>query len=171
MKVLVTGCAGFIGFHLSQVLLARGDTVVGLDNLNDYYDPARKEANLQEVKSLAHKEKWKGEFHFVKGDIRNRELLRDLFSQYAFDGVIHLAAMVGAGATASDLPRYAGHNDLGTAAVLAAMHATGVRRFVQASSMVEPGGSSTGTSRAPACSRCIAKRRTRTRRSCRHTCS
>ena len=93
--ILVTGAAGFIGSHTAETLLRRGDHVVGLDNLNDYYDPARKEANLQEVKSLAQKEKWKGEFHFVKGDIRNRELVRDLFNQFVFDGVIHLAAMAG----------------------------------------------------------------------------
>ncbi|MDR4493208.1 MAG: SDR family NAD(P)-dependent oxidoreductase [Nitrospirales bacterium] len=116
--ILVTGAAGFIGSHTAETLLRRGDCVVGLDNLNDYYDPARKEANLQEVKSLAQKEKWKGEFHFIKGDIRNRELIRDLFAQYTFDGVIHLAAMAGVRVSIDDPGLYYDVNVNGTLALL-----------------------------------------------------
>lgn len=116
--ILVTGAAGFIGSHTAETLLRRGDRVVGVDNLNDYYDPARKEANLQEVKSLAQEGKWKGEFHFVKGDIRDRELIRDLFAQYAFDGVIHLAAMAGVRVSIDDPGLYYDVNVKGTLALL-----------------------------------------------------
>ena len=64
--ILVTGAAGFIGSHASQAFLTRGDTVVGLDNLNDYYDPARKLANLAEVQASAADN---GQFTFVKGNV------------------------------------------------------------------------------------------------------
>lgn len=116
--ILVTGAAGFIGSHTVETLWRRGDRVVGVDNLNDYYDPARKEANLQEVKNLAQNEKWKGEFHFVKGDIRNRQLIEDLFGQYAFDGVIHLAAMAGVRVSIDDPGLYYDVNVNGTLALL-----------------------------------------------------
>ena len=69
---LVTGAAGFIGSHTAVRLLERGDRVVGLDNLNDYYDPARKRANLEEVRRVARR----GQFTFVEGDIRDRALVR-----------------------------------------------------------------------------------------------
>ena len=90
--ILVTGAAGFIGSHVAQTLLARGDIVVGLDNLNDYYDPARKRANLQEVeRSTFHVSR----FTFVEGDIRDCVLISRLFTEYRFDAIVHLAAMAG----------------------------------------------------------------------------
>src|SRR3954470_24701061 len=89
---LVTGAAGFIGSHTAIRLLERGDHVVGLDNFNDYYDPARKRANLSEVQRVAER---CGQFSFVEGDIRNRALLAELFEKHEFSGVAHLAAMAG----------------------------------------------------------------------------
>ncbi|MBA3942956.1 MAG: SDR family NAD(P)-dependent oxidoreductase [Herpetosiphonaceae bacterium] len=110
-SILVTGAAGFIGSNLTQVLLARGDTVVGLDNLNDYYDPARKAANLAEMQGVV---KGAGHFVFAKGDIRDRALLAQLFAEHAFDVVIHLAAMAGVRASIEDPHLYYDVNLIGT---------------------------------------------------------
>jgi UDP-glucuronate 4-epimerase len=90
--ILVTGAAGFIGSHVAQAILGRGDSVVALDNLNPYYDPARKRANLANIQSQALDSRL---FTFTEGDIRDRTLVDELFAEYAFDGVAHLAAMAG----------------------------------------------------------------------------
>jgi UDP-glucuronate 4-epimerase len=88
MKVLVTGAAGFIGMRVIQGLLARGDDVVGVDNLNDYYDMALKEARLACV--VAHPG-----FRFVRLDIADAEGIGKLFRQEGFQRVVHLAAQAG----------------------------------------------------------------------------
>src|SRR5260221_3720004 len=97
--LLVTGAAGFIGSNTAETLLARGDRVVGLDNLNDYYDPARKRANVAEVRRAAPGE---AAYEFVEGDIRDRALLDGLFGKHGFDAVIHLAAMAGVRVSVED---------------------------------------------------------------------
>lgn len=88
MKVLVTGAAGFIGSHLAEKLANRGDEVVGLDNFNDYYDPAKKRAN--EMRLVAYPN-----FKMVEADIRDRERMLHLFEKENFEAVAHLAAMAG----------------------------------------------------------------------------
>ena len=88
MKILVTGAAGFIGMHASQRLLARGDEVVGLDNLNDYYDPTLKDARLARLTPYP-------AFRFVKMDVADRAGMEQLFASEKFDRVIHLAAQAG----------------------------------------------------------------------------
>jgi UDP-glucuronate 4-epimerase len=88
MKILVTGAAGFIGFFVSQALLARGDEVVGLDNLNDYYDPRLKIARLDILRQ--HKN-----FRFVKLELIDRRGIEALFAAEKFNRVIHLAAQAG----------------------------------------------------------------------------
>ena len=88
MKVLVTGAAGFIGMHVSQILLARGDSVVGLDNLNDYYDVQLKLDRLARLTPHAG-------FRFVKMDVADREGMAKLFADEKFDRVVHLAAQAG----------------------------------------------------------------------------
>jgi UDP-glucuronate 4-epimerase len=90
-KILVTGAAGFIGMHTAEALLARGDRVVGLDNLNAYYDPALKEARLQRLKSLPNA---KG-FSFIRAELSDAKAIAEVFESYVFDGVIHLAAQAG----------------------------------------------------------------------------
>lgn len=93
MKVLVTGAAGFIGFHVSKRLLDRGDDVVGIDNFNDYYDPALKEARAQLLQDTAQQSS--GDFTLVRGSIADKALIDECFTQHQFDRVIHLAAQAG----------------------------------------------------------------------------
>lgn len=116
--ILVTGAAGFIGSHTVEFLVKRGDQVIGFDNLNDYYDPARKEGNLREITEHARVGKWPGTFQFLKGDIRDRELVSQLFSDYRFDAVIHLAAMAGVRVSINDPGQYYDVNVLGTLVLL-----------------------------------------------------
>src|SRR5258706_7894624 len=97
--ILVTGAAGFIGSHTAQSLLERGDRVVGLDNLNDYYDPARKRGNLAELAAVAGAQE---RFTFIQGDIRDRKLLSELFAKHQFTAVAHLAAMAGVRVSVDD---------------------------------------------------------------------
>ncbi|MFO0073714.1 MAG: SDR family NAD(P)-dependent oxidoreductase, partial [Gemmatimonas sp.] len=87
-KILVTGAAGFIGYHTSERLLARGDTVVGLDNVNDYYDPTLKAARLARLQGQPG-------FTFVKLDLGDRAGIERLFATERFDKVINLAAQAG----------------------------------------------------------------------------
>jgi dTDP-L-rhamnose 4-epimerase len=121
MRVLVTGGAGFIGSHVADLLASRGHDVVVLDALLT-------EAHGDDPPA------WTARHQLVTGDVRNRALLGELLR--GVDAVCHQAAMVGHGLDPADAPRYAGHNDYGTAVLLAEMHAAGVRRLVLASSMV-----------------------------------
>ena len=93
MKVLVTGSAGFIGFHTAAKLITRGDAVVGIDNVNDYYDPALKEARLAELDRIA--EANSAEYTFIRGDLSDQATVDKCFSDHGFDRVIHLAAQAG----------------------------------------------------------------------------
>ena len=91
MRVLVTGAAGFIGYHTSLYLLNRGDEVIGIDSLNDYYDPSLKEARLEELKNNPNS----NNFKFYKVNLANPVELESIFAQHSFDRVIHLAAQAG----------------------------------------------------------------------------
>ncbi len=88
MNFLVTGAAGFSGFHVSQRLLAAGHQVVGIDNLNDYYDVSLKQARLDQISPHP-------AFTFIKMDLADRQAISSLFEQHAFERVIHLAAQAG----------------------------------------------------------------------------
>lgn len=128
--ILVTGASGFIGSHTVQRLLERGDTVVGLDNFNDYYDPSLKRAYLNELQSTPGAS---GNFHFVEGDIRDGELLRRLFAEYSFDAVAHLAAMAGVRASIDNPYLYYDVNLTGTLNLLEATREHRTGNFVLAS--------------------------------------
>ncbi len=127
---LVTGAAGFIGSHTALSLLDQGHTVVGLDNLNDYYTPLRKRANLKEVASRATDP---SRFVFVEGDVRDRALLDRLFSQYEFGAIVHLAAMAGVRASTEQPWLYYDVNLTGTLNLLEAARHYGRPNFVFAS--------------------------------------
>jgi UDP-glucuronate 4-epimerase len=123
---LVTGAAGFIGFHTAKRLLERGDAVVGLDNLNDYYDVSLKEARLA---LLAHPN-----FRFVKLDLADREGMKRLFETERFDAVIHLAAQAGVRYSLQNPHVYVDSNLVGFANVLEGCRHAKIAHLVYASS-------------------------------------
>lgn len=127
MNVLVTGAAGFIGMHVAQILLARGDTVVGIDNLNDYYDPALKHARLATLRPHAN-------FHFVAGDIADRTTVEALFAAHGFDAVVNLAAQAGVRYSLKNPHAYVQSNLVGFANLLEGCRHHGIKHFVYASS-------------------------------------
>ncbi|MCQ3828857.1 NAD-dependent epimerase [Microbulbifer elongatus] len=93
MKHLITGNAGFIGFHVARTLMARGDDVVGIDNVNDYYETSLKEARLRELERAA--QQYGVNYRFERANIANRAALDKVFADHQFDRVIHLAAQAG----------------------------------------------------------------------------
>ncbi len=93
MKVLVTGSAGFIGFHVAKLLLERGDEVVGFDSVNSYYDPSLKEARLERLARTAREAN--SNFTFFRANLADRTPVEECFSAHSFDQVIHLAAQAG----------------------------------------------------------------------------
>ena len=127
MRIIVTGAAGFIGSHVAEALLARGDSVLGIDEVNDYYDPRQKEANLTILSR--HKK-----FSFKRLDIRDAEALTAAFAAFKPDKVVHLAARAGVRPSIEQPRLYYEVNVLGTLNVLEAMRATHVRDLVAASS-------------------------------------
>jgi UDP-glucuronate 4-epimerase len=138
-RILVTGSAGFIGSHTVEQLLARGNSVVGLDNLNDYYDPARKRKNVEEVKASAPDP---SRYEFIQGDIRDRSLVRNLL-QTGFDAVVHLAAMAGVRVSVDDPWLYYDVNLGGTLNLLDAAREFGKPNFVFASTSSAYGATTT----------------------------
>ena len=126
MRVLVTGAAGFIGFHTARALLARGDEVVGVDNLNDYYDPKLKDARLAIL------ERERG-FRFDKLDIADREAMQQIFDRDQFGAVVHLAAQAGVRHSISNPHVYVQSNVTGFLHVLEGCRRQRVGHLVYAS--------------------------------------
>ena len=133
MKILVTGAAGFIGMATALKLLARGDEVVGLDNLNDYYDVALKQSRLDLL--LAH-----AGFRFVRLDVADRAGVEALFASEKFDRVIHLAAQAGVRYSLQNPHAYADSNLTGFVNILEGCRHHGVQHLVYASSSSVYGG-------------------------------
>jgi UDP-glucuronate 4-epimerase len=127
VKLLVTGGAGFIGSHLVDRRLARGDRVVVLDDFNDYYDPAIKRANVRPHEANP-------SYRLAEGDIRDRGLVFRLFTEERFDAVVHLAARAGVRPSLTQPVLYEEVNCIGTIHLLDAAVAHGKPRFIFASS-------------------------------------
>jgi len=125
--VLVTGAAGFIGMHVARKLLDAGHAVVGIDNLNDYYDPALKRSRLEELKRFAL-------FQFEKIDVADRPAVAGLFAAGRFPRVVHLAAQAGVRHSLTDPHAYADANLLGFLNVLEGCRRAGCRHLLYASS-------------------------------------
>ena len=126
MRVLVTGAAGFIGSHVCQVLLDRGDEVAGVDNLNDYYDVSLKQARLDRLLD-------KPGFSFAKVDIGHAEPFREAFRSASPDRVVHLAAQAGVRYSLEHPQAYVDANVTGTLNVLEAVRHEGTQHLVYAS--------------------------------------
>lgn len=127
MHILVTGAAGFIGSHVSKLLRERGDTIVGIDNLNNYYDVALKEARLEYIAA--------GEgFKFQKIDITDREAIQQLFEVEKFDKVVHLAAQAGVRYSLQNPYSYIDANIQGFINILEACRHNTIQHLVYASS-------------------------------------
>jgi UDP-glucuronate 4-epimerase len=130
MKVLLTGAAGFIGMHVSKLLLARGDDVVGIDNLNDYYDPQLKRDRLEQLPGL----------RFIKMDIADRRSIEELFENEGFETVINLAAQPGVRYSLENPHAYVEANIVGFTNILEGCRHHRVGHLVYASSSSVYGG-------------------------------
>lgn len=133
MKVIVTGCSGFIGMHVSRLLLERGDTVIGVDNMNDYYEPTLKEARLAQLKSFE-----RFTFHLL--DIADRAGLSKVFADHRPEAVIHLAAQAGVRYSVDHPEVYIDSNLVGFGNILESSRHHRVQHLVYASSSSVYGG-------------------------------
>jgi UDP-glucuronate 4-epimerase len=125
--ILVTGAAGFIGFHLCQRLLHRGDQVIGLDNLNDYYEVSLKQDRLAQLQQSPN-------FSFHKLDLANREAIAQLFRDPHFDTVVHLAAQVGVRYSVINPQAYVDSNLVGFANIIEGCRQAEIKHLIFASS-------------------------------------
>ncbi|MBS0184247.1 MAG: NAD-dependent epimerase [Nitrospira sp.] len=131
--ILVTGAAGFIGFHVAMRLLDRGDQVIGLDNINDYYDVRLKQARLAQL--TPHER-----FRFVKLDLSNRQGMRDLFADESIRRVVHLAAQAGVRYSLANPHAYTESNVEGFLNILEGCRRSAIEHLVYASSSSVYGG-------------------------------
>ena len=133
MKILVTGVAGFIGMHCAKILLGRGDQVIGVDNLNDYYDVSLKKARLDQL--ISH-----NNFKFIKCSVEDKDAVATGFSQEKPDRVIHLAAQAGVRYSLTNPHAYIDANVMGFTNILEGCRHNGISHLVYASSSSVYGG-------------------------------
>ncbi len=134
MKFLVTGAAGFIGSKVAEELVLQGHQVVGIDNLNDYYDPALKQARLQRIATVSGEQGKQHLFHFIQLDIADRVAIAALFAAEKFDRVIHLAAQAGVRYSIDNPMAYVDSNLVGMMTILEGCRHNQVQHLVYASS-------------------------------------
>ena len=130
MKILVTGAAGFIGFHTAKTLMDRGDTVLGIDNLNDYYDVRLKQGRLNQLNTHKNAQL----FTFIEMDVADRRAIESLFAQHQFDKVIHLAAQAGVRYSIENPHAYIDSNIVGFLHILEGCRHNNIQHLVYASS-------------------------------------
>jgi UDP-glucuronate 4-epimerase len=133
-KILVTGSAGFIGFHLAKGLLESGFDVVGIDNLNDYYDPQLKLDRLENLNAFVSEKNLQDSYQFTKLDISDEYALKDLFNQHHFDIVVNLAAQAGVRYSLENPNAYIVSNLVGYANILECCRHASIEHFIFASS-------------------------------------
>tara|TARA_Y100000589_G_scaffold266222_1_gene257378 strand:+ start:1480 stop:2502 length:1023 start_codon:yes stop_codon:yes gene_type:complete len=138
MRILVTGAAGFIGYHLSKELLSNDNLVIGLDNFNNYYDPKLKEARFNNLKEISSTKKMP--FKMIRGDINDQSLLNQLFEEYKFDNVVNLAAQAGVRYSITNPNTYIQSNLVGFANILECCRNFKIKHLVYASSSSVYGG-------------------------------
>lgn len=142
MKILITGSAGFIGYHLAKLLLQRGETVVGIDNINDYYDVELKYARLNECGISRDAEKWHTpvqspkfpNYSFIRMNLEDRDELNRLFETESFDTVVNLAAQAGVRYSIENPHAYVSSNIVGFVNILEACRYNKIKHLVYASS-------------------------------------
>ena len=132
MKILVTGCAGFIGFHTTMELLKHNHHVIGLDSLNRYYDPKLKKNRLKFIKSFVKEKKKK--FKFIRCDISNNNNINKIFKKYKFKTIVHLAAQAGIRYSMIDPNAYFKSNLIGFSNLIELSKKFKVKQFIYASS-------------------------------------
>ena len=130
MKILVTGAAGFIGFHLTLALINRNDIVIGIDNLNNYYDPLLKKIRLDNIVSNPKS----SNFQFIKADISDRDFIEKLFTDNDFDVVVNLAAQAGVRHSLKEPYAYMESNMVGFLNILEGCRNSKIKHLVYASS-------------------------------------
>jgi UDP-glucuronate 4-epimerase len=133
-KILVTGSAGFIGFHLAKGLLKSGFDVVGVDNLNDYYDPQLKLDRLENLNAFVSEQNFQDSYQFTKLDISDQYALKDIFNQHDFDIVVNLAAQAGVRYSLENPNAYIVSNLVGYANILECCRHANIEHFIFASS-------------------------------------
>ena len=133
-KILGTGSAGFIGFHLAKGLLESGFDVVGIDNLNDYYDPQLKLDRLENLNAFVSEKNLQDSYQFTKLDISDEYALKDLFNQHDFDIVVNLAAQAGVRYSLENPNAYIVSNLVGYANILECCRHASIEHFIFASS-------------------------------------
>ncbi len=138
MTILITGAAGFIGFHITKRLLREGFEVVGMDNLSPYYDVRLKEARLKELEDFSKKQSVK--FFFFKDDLENKNFLTDLFRKYKFNKVVNLAAQAGVRYSIENPSSYINSNIVGFANLLEVCRRNDIEHLIYASSSSVYGG-------------------------------
>ena len=131
MKVLVTGSAGFIGFHVARRLLERGDTVVGYDQVNDYYDPTLKEARLEILYEVS--QRTGAPFWFIRSNLADSSAVEACFADHKFDRVVHLAAQAGVRYSLDNPLAYVESNIVGFTNILEACRHAAVAHLTYAS--------------------------------------
>jgi UDP-glucuronate 4-epimerase len=141
LKVLVTGNAGFIGFHVARRLLDRGDDVVGFDVVNDYYDPTLKEARLVQLEKAA--ERSSGSYRFVRANLKDASAVSDCFEQHQFERVIHLAAQAGVRYSLVNPQSYVESNIVAFTNIIEACRHAGISHLTYASTSSVYGSNTT----------------------------